>query len=176
MKEKEKKEEEKEKEVLPPEAGQEKTAAPASALPEEGESETAACEAVRAQMAQDARFPEFERRLPETERVIAALPVMAQLSPADRYTLAYLVGRGLESAQKKAPTPKELVDALLASPDAVRLYETVRGQELAEKGEAIPPHSASKGAATIPATVKKAPKNLSEARQEAYGYFGLDRA
>jgi len=176
MKEKEKKEEEKQEAVLqnePETAGAESAAAP---LPDAGEADAAACEAVRAQMAHDGRFPEFEKRLPETERVIAALPVMAELPPADRYTLAYLVGRGLESAQKKEPAPKDLVEALLASPDAIRLYETVRSEELAEKGQAIPPHSASKGAATIPATVKKAPKNLSEARQEAYGYFGLDRA
>lgn len=127
-------------------------------------------------MKKDARFKRTEELLPRMEKLLAEFPELEAIEAGDRYQVAYFVILGAEAAANaaKKPTARELVDALIENSEAVKLYETIRTAEIADKNRAYPAHSASKGAASMPATVKNAPKDLNEARKEAYGYFGIN--
>ena len=124
----------------------------------------------------DKRFDRMDELLPRMEKLLADYPELDVIDATERYQVAYFVILGAEAAAKenKKPTARELVDALLDNSEAVKLYETIRTAEIAGKNREYPAHSASKGAASMPATVKNAPKNLNEARKEAYGYFGIN--
>ena len=124
----------------------------------------------------DKRFSRIEELLPRMEKLLADYPELNVINAAERYQVAYFVIVGAEATAKgeRKPTARELVDALIENTEAVKLYETIRTAEIAGKNRDFPAHSASKGAATMPATVKNAPKTLNEARKEAYGYFGIN--
>lgn len=123
----------------------------------------------------DERLPGFADKLPETERLLNALPEFDRFPVRNRYLLGYFIAVGMEAAKEKGkrPTAEELVTALTEREDAVKLYEMQRLEKLAQQNGAIPKHAGSKGAASMPVNIKKAPKNLSEARKEAYSYFGI---
>ncbi len=127
-------------------------------------------------MKKDGRFVNIDEMLPRMEKLLSDFPELEAIGARDRYQVAYFVILGAEAAAKKTkkPTPRELVDALMENSEAVKLYESIRTAEIAEKNREYPAHSASKGAASMPAAVKNAPKNLNEARKEAYGYFGIN--
>lgn len=133
-------------------------------------------ETVLSELKADKRFKELDKLLPRMEKLLAAFPELDTLDPKEKYQLAYFVIMGADAAENalKKPTARSLVDALLENEEAVRLYENIRMTEIAEKNREYPAHSASKGAASMPAAVKNAPKNLNEARKEAYGYFGIN--
>ncbi|MBQ7011940.1 MAG: hypothetical protein IJN63_09570 [Clostridia bacterium] len=132
--------------------------------------------AVLEELKKDGRFAHLEKLLPRMEKLLAAFPELASIDIKERYQMAYfmIVGADATATQQKKPTPRQLVDALLGDPAAIKLYESIRTAEIAEKNGAYPAHSASKGAAYMPAAVKNAPKDLNEARKEAYGYFGIN--
>lgn len=127
-------------------------------------------------LAKDKRYAGFSERLGEIKSFLAAFPALEVLEAQVRYELAYLalVGSDALKNANKTPSPAELVEALVDNREAVKLYESVRTAQLAEKNGAIPAHVASKGAASMPANIKNTPKNLNEARKEAYGYFGIN--
>ena len=127
-------------------------------------------------MKKDGRFARIEEMLPRMDKLLADFPELEAIDIGERYQVAYFVILGAEAAANaaKKPTARELVDALLENSEAVKLYETIRTAEIADKNREYPAHFASKGTATMPATVKNAPKNLNEARKEAYGYFGIN--
>jgi len=143
---------------------------------EETEKKTAEDKAAIEKLAADKRYEGFSERLGEINAFLSAFPALSALDAPVRYELAYLAILGsdaLKNANKK-PSPAELVEALVDNREAVKLYESVRAAELASKNGAIPTHVASKGAASMPANIKNSPKNLNEARKEAYGYFGIN--
>lgn len=143
---------------------------------DDGKEEKTTKAAALEELKKDGRFAELDELLPRMEKLLEAFPELNSIEEGDRYRVAYFVIKGADAAAKteKKPTPRQLVDALLSDPAAIKLYETVRTSEIAEKNGAYPAHSASKGAASMPANVKNAPKNLNEARKEAYGYFGIN--
>ena len=127
-------------------------------------------------MKKDKRFVRIGELIPRMEKLLADFPELEAIDAAERYQVAYFVILGAEAAAKgsKKPTARELVDALIEDREAVKLYESIRPAQIAEKNGSYPAHSASKGAASMPATLKNAPKDLNEARKEAYGYFGIN--
>lgn len=133
-------------------------------------------EAAIKRLAEDNRYAGFSERLGDIKAFIAAFPALDALDAEVRYELAYLAILGSDKLKNanKTPSPAELVEALVENREAVKLYESVRTAQLAEKNGAIPTHIASKGAASMPANIKNSPKNLNEARKEAYGYFGIN--
>ncbi len=143
---------------------------------EKGDNAEAEKTAAVEELKKDKRFARIEELLPRMEKLLADYPELDVIDAAERYQVAYFVIVGAEAAAKgaKKPTARELVDALLENSEAVKLYETIRTAEVAGKNREYPAHSASKGAASMPATVKNTPKDLNEARKEAYGYFGIN--
>ncbi len=161
--------------------GAEKTSEKPADKPEEiptckAEENEGGDETVLSELKADKRFKELDKLLPRMEKLLAAFPELEALEAKEKYQLAYFVIMGADAAENglKKPTARSLVDALLENEEAVRLYENIRMTEIAEKNREYPAHSASKGAASMPAAVKNAPKNLNEARKEAYGYFGIN--
>ena len=161
--------------------GAEKTSEKPADKPEEihtcrAEEDEGGDETVLSELKADKRFKELDKLLPRMEKLLAAFPELDALEAKEKYQLAYFVIMGADAAENalKKPTARSLVDALLENEEAVRLYENIRMTEIAEKNREYPAHSASKGAASMPAAVKNAPKNLNEARKEAYGYFGIN--
>jgi len=165
--------------------GAEKTSEKPADKPEDKPEEILTCKAeeneggdetVLSELKADKRFKELDKLLPRMEKLLAAFPELDALEPKEKYQLAYFVIMGADAAENglTKPTARSLVVALLENEEAVRLYENIRMTEIAEKNREYPAHSASKGAASMPAAVKNAPKNLNEARKEAYGYFGIN--
>lgn len=149
---------------------------PAEIPAREAEEKDGVDDTVLSELKADKRFKELDKLLPRIKKLLAAFPELEALEAKEKYQLAYFVIMGADAAENalKKPAARTLVDALLANEEAVRLYENIRMTEIAEKNREYPAHSASKGAASMPAAVKNAPKNLNEARKEAYGYFGIN--
>ncbi len=139
--------------------------------PKEKKEEAAEKDDTVAEMAKDPRFKDIIEKKDMIDAIISRLPAIAEMETKEAYTLGYLILKGLEGG--KEDTAEELVDKLMSRPDCIKLYEQKRQKKLKEENALTPPHAATKGTASMPANVKSAPKTLSEARKEAFGYFGL---
>lgn len=124
-------------------------------------------------MSKSPEYAGFAEHEGEIENVIRKLPALGQLPSEEKYTLAYLIERGLRTGPDGNQDPAAAVEALMKNPEAVKLYELRRAEQTERRNAAVPPFSASLGTASIPANIKSAPQTIDEASREAYGYFGL---
>lgn len=121
------------------------------------------------------RLQGFDEALPHIERILEQMPSLAAEQDAQkRYTVGYLLNRGLEAVN--APAQRAAADVareVMANPEVMRLIEAERARAAAEKNAAAVPQSASTGASTAPATPQNRPQNLGEARTLLQKAFGL---
>ena len=121
------------------------------------------------------RMQGFDEALPQIERILEQMPSLAAEQDAQkRYTMGYLINRGLEAVN--APAQRAAADVAkeaMANPEVMRLIEAERARAAAEKNAAAVPQSASTGASTAPATPQNRPQNLGEARTLLQKAFGL---
>lgn len=121
------------------------------------------------------RMQGFDEALPQIERILEQMPSLAAEQDAQkRYTMGYLINRGLQAVN--APAQRAAADVAkeaMANPEVMRLIEAERARAAAEKNAAAVPQSASTGASTAPATPQNRPQNLGEARTLLQKAFGL---
>lgn len=121
------------------------------------------------------RMQGFDEALPQIERILEQMPSLAAEQDAQkRYTMGYLINRGLQAVN--APAQRAAADVAkeaMANPEVMRLIEAERARAASEKNAAAVPQSASTGASTAPATPQNRPQNLGEARTLLQKAFGL---
>lgn len=125
--------------------------------------------AAREKLSKSPEYEGFADNLERIETIIEKIRLLRSLPAEERYILAYLIDRGQRAGTR--PTGQELVDALLADREAMRLYEARRLSEL-ERGAALPVFT-SEGGRAMPANLPKKPKNIEQAGRAARKYFGL---
>lgn len=120
------------------------------------------------------KFGGFGESIAAIDSLIEKVPVLKTLPSNEKYTVAYLINEGIKARENKGALTAEAIVSLVNSrPDAMRMLEAQRAKELSASYASTPAFAASSGAASIPANIKNTPRNLDEARNEAYSSFGL---
>jgi len=120
------------------------------------------------------KFGGFGESIAAIDSLIEKVPVLKTLPSNEKYTIAYLINEGIKARENKGEMTAEAIVSLVNSrPDAVRLLEAQRAKEFSAAYASTPAFAASSGAASMPANVKNMPRNLDEARYEAYSSFGI---
>lgn len=120
------------------------------------------------------KFGGFGESIAAIDSLIEKVPVLKTLPSNEKYTVAYLINEGIKARENKGELTAEAIVSLVNSrPDAMRLLEAQRAKELSASYASTPAFSASSGTASIPANIKNMPRNLDEARDEAYSSFGI---
>ena len=129
---------------------------------------------VKQALAGSGKFSGFGESIAAIDEIIDKLPVLKELEPSERYTVAYLINEGIKARRSAGEmTAEALAQLVLTRPDAMRLIEAKRAKELSDAYKTTPAFAASGGSASMPANVKNMPRNLDEARDEAYNSFGI---
>lgn len=121
------------------------------------------------------RMQGFDEALPQIERILEQMPALAAEKDAQkRYTMGYLISRGLEAVNAPAQrAAADIAKEAMENPEVMRLIEAERARTASEKNAAAVPQSASTGASTAPAVPQNRPQNMVEARTMLQKAFGL---
>ena len=128
-------------------------------------------------LSNDASFVGFAEALPKIERILQSEPALSSEGDMQkRYAIAYLISRGMDAMQPKEEVQRSAADIAkeaIANPEVMRLIESERARQIAEKNADVPRQMASSGTATAPATPQAKPKTMEEAREFMRRSFGL---
>ncbi len=129
---------------------------------------------VRGAFSSSEKFSGFGESIAAIDTLIEKVPVLKSLPADQKYTVAYLINEGIKAREsREAMSAESLVALISARPDAMRLYDAQRTQELAESYKSTPAFAASGGSSVMPANIKSTPRNIDEASREAYSSFGI---
>lgn len=128
-------------------------------------------------LSNDSSFVGFAEALPKIERILQSEPALSSEGDMQkRYAIAYLISRGMDAMQPKEEVQRSAADIAkeaIANPEVMRLIESERARQIAEKNADVPRQMASSGTATAPATPQAKPKTMEEAREFMRRSFGL---
>lgn len=132
-------------------------------------------EAVRTTLSGQPQFKGFRENESTINNIIENTPELAQLEPERRYTLAYLISRGVSSmnTDAKPKSAEEMANEAAGNPEVMKLLEKRRAQDIAQTNSEVPTLSASGGGSYVPANVDRAPQTLKEAREQALKALGI---
>ncbi len=113
--------------------------------------------------------------------IISKIKEIGELSAVEKDRLAALIDRGrtekdgdgANSANGAKMSGAELVDALFASDEAMRLLEARRVANLESRYDSSPQFAVSRGGVSMPANIPARPKNIEQAGRAAKKYFGI---
>ncbi len=129
---------------------------------------------VRGAFASSEKFSGFGESIAAIDTLIEKVPVLKTLPADEKYTVAYLINEGIKAREVRSGMSAEsLVSLMNSRPDAMRLYEAQKTEELSRNYKSTPAFTASGGSSVMPANIKSTPKNLDEASREAYSSFGI---
>lgn len=98
------------------------------------------------------------------DRVIQRTPELESLDPQRKLIIAALVNKGIKAVNnQKEPTPEEIASQALQNPEAMRIIETKRAQQIAQKNQNIPKITASSGMSNAAAMPEEKPKGWGDA-------------
>lgn len=131
-------------------------------------------EAVKTTLAGQPQFKGFSDDEQSINSIIQRTPELQSLSPEKKYTLAYLINRGVNSmnTEAKPRSIDDIVNEVASNPDAMRMIEAKRAQTINDSNKQIPILSSSNSSGVAPATVDKAPTTLAEALERSRKMLG----
>lgn len=132
--------------------------------------------AVKNQLLSSGRFDGMSEDMAQIDKIAATTPGLAELPPETRYTLAYIINRGVKAMNAKpaeAETAEQLVAKVMQNPDALKAIEKERVAKVATANKSAPPIAASQGQSNAPAVAPNPPQDFNEARARARKIFGL---
>ncbi len=112
-----------------------------------------------ARLAADPAYAGLGERQEAVAALAGALPWLQALPPQERYTVAYLLDRGLHARQESR---EARLQALLSDPALRRAWEEAQCRRIARRTAALPPTLRGGGGAP-PASPVHRPSNLREA-------------
>lgn len=133
-------------------------------------------EAVMTSISGSGKFPDFKDREGEIKNVINNTPQLQNMEPEQKYTLAYLISKGVQSmnTQSKPRSVDDMVNEISGNPEAMKVLESRRAKNISDTNRDVPIISASSsGTANIPANQEKRPSTLKEAYEQSRKSFGL---
>ena len=130
----------------------------------------AANDAAKTQLYGNPQFADFKENDDLMERIIGGAPGMEQMEPSQRYLIAGLAARGYRNnpAQLSA---QQLVDMVRKNPDAMKMLDVQRAQDVAQKNASAPPVIPSSGMGTASAIPYESPKNMDDVKSRMARYF-----
>lgn len=137
----------------------------------ENKRKIAADDAAKSQLYSNPNFADFRENEALMERIIGGAPGMERMEPSQRYLIAGLAARGYRNnpAQLSA---QQLVDMVRKNPDAMKMLDVQRAQDVAQKNASAPPVIPSSGMATASAIPYESPKNMDDVKSRMAKYFG----
>ncbi|MCI8590207.1 MAG: hypothetical protein HFE77_05800 [Clostridiales bacterium] len=116
-------------------------------------------------------FYDFTEKLEQVQSLIGSLPILAQMDTKCALTVAYLMIKGAQAiSEHKEPSEENaqtIADRIYENTEVMKLLSERRAKEAAQD---LPVFAKTAG---IAANVKKKPKTLADAREEAQKYFKL---
>ena len=128
-------------------------------------------EAARQTIWADSRFADFKDRDEKIRQILNANPEIAGLGANKSYLVGGLMARGLD--YNPNPSPEDIVRMVQNSPEAQKMLDTQRAQQVAERNQQIPTIQPSSGMATAAAIPDNTPQSMDELRRRAAQRFGV---
>lgn len=128
-------------------------------------------EAARQTIWADSRFSDFKDRDEKIRQILNANPEIAQLGANKSYLVGGLMARGMD--YNPNPSPEDIVRMVQNSPEAQKMLDTQRAQQIAERNQQIPTIQPSSGMATANAIPDNTPQTMDELRRRAAQRFGV---
>ena len=128
-------------------------------------------ESVRQTIWADKRFSDFKDRDDKIRRILDANPELRELGANRSYLVGGLMARGMD--YNPNPSPEEIVKMVQNSPEAQKMLDTQRAQQIAERNQQIPTIQPSSGMATANAIPDNTPQTMDELRRRAAQRFGV---
>jgi len=104
-------------------------------------------------------FSDFREHDAEIERILSVTPELNTLPAAKARMYAGLINRGLRHDPNRQMSADELVQAVMANPDAMKALEMRRAQNVQEKNANLPRISASQGMSNAAPVPEHKPQN-----------------
>jgi hypothetical protein len=132
--------------------------------------------AVKNQLLASGQLEGFSEDMAQIDKIVSTTPGLSELSPEVKYTLAYVINRGVKAMNAKpaaAETAEQLVAKVMQNPEALKAIEKERVAKIAAANKSAPPIAASQGQGNAPAVAQNPPQDFNEARARALKRFGL---
>jgi len=128
-------------------------------------------EAARQTIWADSRFSDFKGRDEKIRQILSANPEIAALGANKSYLVGGLMARGMD--YNPNPSPEDVVRMVQNSPEAQKMLDTQRAQQIAERNQQVPTIQPSSGMATANAIPDNTPQSMDELRRRAAQRFGV---
>jgi len=128
-------------------------------------------EAARQTIWADSRFSDFKGRDEKIRQILNANPEIAALGANKSYLVGGLMARGMD--YNPNPSPEDIVRMVQNSPEAQKMLDTQRAQQIAERNQQVPTIQPSSGMATANAIPDNTPQSMDELRRRAAQRFGV---
>ena len=131
----------------------------------------AADEAARTTLFSMPQFADLKGKEGDIEKVIASTPLLGSAEPGQKYMLAALISRGMNSS--KGPSTEELIEMAASNPDVMKALETRRVAEIQKNNESLPKVVPSSGISNANAVPESKPKTMDDIRERMYKALGI---
>lgn len=130
-------------------------------------------EAARTTLLNMPQFADLKGKEGDLDKIIAGTPLLQGATPDQRYMLAALISRGMNSGRQM--TTEELIEKASANPDVMKALEARRVAEIQQNNASLPKVVPSSGAGNANAVPEDRPTDAEGVRKKLYGMFGSRR-
>jgi ABC-type multidrug transport system fused ATPase/permease subunit len=130
-------------------------------------------EAARTTLLNMPQFADLKGKEGDLDKIIAGTPLLQGATPDQRYMLAALISRGMNSGRQM--TTEELHEKASANPDVMKALEARRVAEIQQNNASLPKVVPSSGAGNANAVPEEKPTNVEGVRNMLYSRLGLRR-
>lgn len=126
---------------------------------------------VKAKLSSLPEYVGFSEMMPQIETIIAKEPALQSTEPEKRYTIAYLMAKGLNAVQTPKRSDEDIINEVMSNPEILKQIKAREAQMIEKSNANLPKFAATHG--TVPATPTQKPKTLEEAQRNALKILGL---
>ena len=130
-------------------------------------------DAARSTLLNMPQFADMKGKEGDLDKIIASTPLLQGAKPDQRYMLAALISRGMNSGRQM--TTEELIEKASANPDVMKALEARRVAEIQQNNASLPKVVPSSGAGNANAVPEERPTDAEGVRKKLYGMFGSRR-
>ena len=123
----------------------------------------AANDAAKATLFSMPQFADMKEKEGDIERIIAGTPILNGASPEQKYVLAALISRGMNSSHQ--PTTEDLINMAKSNPDVMKALEAQRVAEIQRNNESLPKVVPSSGLGNANAVPESKPQTSEDFRE-----------
>lgn len=125
----------------------------------------AAREQAIASLSGDERLKGFKDDLPMIQNILDKTPELSGADPNRLYQIAYYINRGIQAQNAPQRSAAQIADEAMSNPEVMRILETRRATETAQKNAEVPVVAASAGMSSAAAVPTNRPKTIEEAHR-----------